>query len=117
MNRQPHKVSSTHLQIWEAVRCIPKGKVSTYGGIARLSGNVGQARLVGYALHALPSGSDVPWHRVINSQGRVSFRKKGGSHERQRLLLRKEGIVFEGEKVDLSRFGWPGLHRTSGQRK
>ncbi|TAK65375.1 MAG: methyltransferase [Bacteroidetes bacterium] len=88
------------------VRIIPKGKVATYGQIAKLCGLPGHARFVGYALHNLPSGVPVPWQRVINSQGKISFRKRSSSHKLQRQLLEQEGIVFKNDTVDLKKFGW-----------
>ncbi len=96
---------SRYHKIWQAVRRIPKGKVSTYGAIATLSGNPGQARLVGYALHRLVPGMEIPWHRVINAQGRVSL--PGASGRRQLQALLKEGIISEDGKINLKRFGWP----------
>ncbi len=92
--------------IWDTVRSIPRGKVATYGEIARLSGFIGQARLVGYALHGVPESEKVPWHRVINSQGKISLPRSGGHYGRQKRLLRKEGILFVKEKIDLDKYGW-----------
>lgn len=93
--------------IWSTVRRIPRGKVATYGQIATLAGLDGHARQVGYALHNLPSPSDVPWHRVINSKGEVSPRTSGDSHELQRMLLEGEGVVFSlGGKLDLKLYQW-----------
>jgi methylated-DNA-protein-cysteine methyltransferase-like protein len=90
------------------VRRVPRGKVATYGQIARLAGLEGQARQVGYAMAAVPSSSTVPWHRVLNAQGRVSMRSEGpGGSIIQQQLLEREGIVFDaGGRVALSRFGW-----------
>jgi methylated-DNA-protein-cysteine methyltransferase-like protein len=89
------------------VRRIPRGRVATYGQIAELAGLEGHARQVGYALHALPNGSDVPWHRVINARGEISPRTSGDSHELQRLLLEAEGIELDARgRVDLKRFQW-----------
>lgn len=85
---------------------IPKGKVASYGQIARVSGFSRQARLVGYALHNLPHGVDVPWQRVINSQGRMSFPENSKPYKKQKELLEREGIVFVNGKTDLTRFGW-----------
>ena len=97
---------SNYELIWETVRQIPKGSVATYGEVAAESGLPGQARLVGYALHGLPAGSNVPWHRVINSQGKISFPTTSRAFKEQRRLLQKEGVVFDGEAVDLHRYGW-----------
>lgn len=60
----------TYPAIWTAVCRIPRGKVSSYGQIASLAGFPGQPRLAGYALHNIPPGSDIPWHRVLNAQGK-----------------------------------------------
>ena len=93
--------------IWSTVRRIPRGKVATYGQIATLAGLDGHARQVGYALHNLPSPSNVPWHRVVNARGEVSPRTSGDSHELQRMLLEAEGVEFSlAGRLDLKRFGW-----------
>jgi methylated-DNA-protein-cysteine methyltransferase-like protein len=99
---------SSRDRIYAQVRRVPRGKVATYGQIARLAGLEGQARQVGYAMAAVPSSSAVPWHRVINAQGRVSMRSEGpGGSIIQQQLLEREGIVFDaGGRVALSRFGW-----------
>ena len=85
---------------------IPYGKVATYGQIATLAGYPGRARQVGYALAGMPEELDLPWHRVINAQGRISPRVRTGFHELQHVLLENEGIVFEGVQIDLERYGW-----------
>ncbi len=92
-------------RIWESVRLIPRGKVATYGQVARMSGLPGYARMVGYALHGLSNGSDVPWHRVVNAQGRISLPKGSADHMRQEKLLRQEGVVFRGGVIDLGLYG------------
>ena len=83
-------------KIYSVIRRIPEGRVATYGQIARLAGLGGHARMVGYALHALPSGSDVPWHRVINARGMISLRSDGDFALIQRGLLEREGISVSG---------------------
>lgn len=98
------KQLDTYYTIWTTVKNIPRGKVCTYGDIAALSGFTGQARLVGYALHNLPPGTDVPWHRVVNAGGKLSVR--GGAAVDQRMLLEREGVLFKGNRLDLSRFRW-----------
>jgi methylated-DNA-protein-cysteine methyltransferase related protein len=93
--------------IWDAVNKVPRGKVATYGDIATLAGLDGHARQVGYALHNLPSGSRVPWHRVVNARGEVSPRSAGDSHELQRMLLEAEGVSFDARgRLNLTRFRW-----------
>ena len=81
--------------IYRAVRKIPRGRVASYGQIAELAGLEGHARQVGYALHALPADSGVPWHRFINAKGEISPRSAGDSHELQRMLLEAEGVEFD----------------------
>jgi methylated-DNA-protein-cysteine methyltransferase-like protein len=94
-------------QFYEIIKKIPKGKVATYGQIAALAGYPGYARQVGYALNSLPEGSDVPWHRVINSKGMVSVRKTGGHENIQRILLEDDGIIFDkNHRVSLKKFQW-----------
>jgi len=115
------KQPDTHGRIYAAVRRIPRGRVATYGQIARLAGLPGQPRLVGYALHALPRATGVPWHRVINAGGTVSLRRSGGALL-QRILLEEEGVEFDARgRVDLVGVQWrPGRQArspgTAGQR-
>ena len=101
--------ASSYERIWSVVRRIPRGRVATYGQVARSAGLPRQARLVGYALNALPNDSakKVPWQRVINAQGRISARAFAGSEAVQRKLLEREGVVFDArDRVDLERFRW-----------
>lgn len=81
-------------RIYAVVRRIPRGTVATYGQVAERAGYPGHARQVGYALHALPPGTTVPWHRVINARGEVSARADGEVLT-QRLLLEREGVRFD----------------------
>jgi methylated-DNA-protein-cysteine methyltransferase related protein len=94
----------TYLRIWDTVSRIPRGKVASYGVIARLSGFPRQARLAGYALHNIPPGAGIPWHRVINARGMVSLPGKRGAHQEE--LLRREGIVFEKGRISMERYQW-----------
>jgi methylated-DNA-protein-cysteine methyltransferase-like protein len=98
---------SSYQRIYAVVRKVPRGRVATYGQVAALAGLPGHARQAGYALHALPSASAVPWHRVINAMGAISVRGPGGDGLRQRLLLEAEGIEFDARgRVSLSRYQW-----------
>jgi methylated-DNA-protein-cysteine methyltransferase-like protein len=93
-------------RIYRVVKEIPKGAVATYGQIAKMAGGC-SPRNVGYALSALPDHHDVPWHRVVNRQGRISPRSEPGGDLIQREMLESEGVVFNGDnQVDLSRHGW-----------
>jgi len=96
---------SSHHRIYLVVARIPRGRVATYGQVARLAGLPGQARLVGYALHATPAGTFIPWQRVVNAQGAISTIPKHGP--RQRLLLEREGVRFNARgRVPLASFQW-----------
>jgi methylated-DNA-protein-cysteine methyltransferase-like protein len=96
--------AAIYLTIHAYVRRIPRGRLSTYGSIARAVGASGP-RQVGYALHALADGSAVPWHRVLNAQGRISLPGEAGAQQRQRLAA--EGVLSGvGGRYDLSRLGW-----------
>lgn len=100
-------VSPAYVAIYAAVMRIPRGSVATYGQVAVAAGLPGRARQVGYALHALPDGSSVPWQRVVNARGQISLSTLGGGAERQRRLLQAEGIEFDGRgRIDLRGFGW-----------
>lgn len=94
-------------RVYAVVRRIPKGRVATYGQVARLAGLGRNARQVGYALHALPAHSGVPWHRVINARGEISLGPSGGADVTQRLRLEREGVKLNARgRIDLKRFGW-----------
>ncbi|MGC3981083.1 MAG: MGMT family protein [Steroidobacteraceae bacterium] len=98
---------SNYQLIYAAVRQIPKGRVATYGQIAELAGLPRQARQVGYALHSLPPRSTVPWHRVVNSQGKISLRGAGDADSRQKLRLQSEGVKFsKSGAIDLKLYRW-----------
>lgn len=93
-------------QVYAVVRQVPYGRVTTYGRVSHLVPGC-TARMVGYALAALPEGSDVPWQRVINHQGKISPHGYGFGSAMQRQLLEEEGIEFNSEnKIDLDQFGW-----------
>jgi methylated-DNA-protein-cysteine methyltransferase-like protein len=96
-------------RVYHVVRMIPAGRVATYGQVARLLGAPRAARTVGWALRAVPAGSGVPWHRVVNARGTISLGRRSGGAEIQRALLEEEGVVFdEGGRIDLGSFGWAG---------
>jgi methylated-DNA-protein-cysteine methyltransferase-like protein len=86
-------------KIWDTVSGIPRGRVAAYGEVARMAGLPGRARLVGYALRQLPKGSEVPWHRVINASGRISFPPGSPAWDRQHQRLLDEGVPFQGGRI------------------
>lgn len=114
-NRPPQIVQEYFFPlVWQLARQIPRGTVFSYGQIAQYiptppgitedDYRTYRARWAGQAMNACPA--DVPWQRVINAQGKISYR---GASERQRRLLEAEGITFdERERVDFKRFGWQG---------
>ena len=98
--RAPGARSGTYARIYGVVRRIPRGRVATYGQIARLAGLPNHARQVGYALHALPDDSRVPWQRVVNHRGEVSARSFAGMERVQRALrLRGDGQARERDEA------------------
>ena len=104
--------SDTYRRIYAVVRRIPRGKVATYGQVATAAGLGNGARQVGYALHALSGTSALPWHRVINSAGRISLPPESGGFE-QRFRLLEEGIMVDvAGRIPLKRYQWrPGGRR------
>jgi methylated-DNA-protein-cysteine methyltransferase-like protein len=99
----PNDKDERYRRVWDVVSGIPSGCVLNYGEIARLAGLPGRARLVGRALGLAPRSMQLPWHRVVNAQGRISFKPGGAQYRRQRELLEGEGVEFDGEIIDLER--------------
>ena len=104
-------------QVYAVVRQIPAGQVTSYGRVASMLGAPNAARAVGYALRALKDKdddqdyADVPWQRVVNSQGRISIVNPEYSGSHQAELLRAEGVVVsEDLRIDLDVYLWSGLH-------
>ena len=95
-------------QVWYILSQIPEGKVVTYGQLAEMIGFEKGARVVGNILKQLPAGSDLPWHRVINSKGEISFPKGTHRYLKQVERLEKEGISFIKEKISLQHYRWHG---------
>jgi methylated-DNA-protein-cysteine methyltransferase-like protein len=96
-------------KIYEVVKTIPKGKVTTYGQVALLAGNPRWSRVVGYALHKNPQPGIIPCHRVVTRNGEVAESFAFGGGETQRELLENEGIVFEKDgTINLKKYGWSG---------
>jgi methylated-DNA-protein-cysteine methyltransferase related protein len=105
-----------HGRVFELVREVPAGWVTTYGHIATLLGSPRVARHVGWALAASSNADEpVPWQRVINSRGRISYRSDTLRGGEQRQLLEAEGVTFDARgRVDLKAFGWKFPGRTLG---
>lgn len=94
-------------RILAAVKRIPRGRVSTYGDIAKVAGLPRRARLVGTVLRQTPASPRLPWFRVINAGGRISFPVGSDAYDRQRSHLEAEGLSLVRGRLDLNRYGWP----------
>ena len=97
----------------DIIKKVPQGKVATYGQVAALAGNHRAARQIAWVLHSSSSEDNLPWHRIINTQGRISLRP-GWGYEEQKALLLREGVTFDrNDRVDLKRYLW---HPSIGER-
>jgi len=105
MSRDPAGGSDAE-RIWQVVVLIPRGRVATYGQVAALAGLPGGARKVGRTLSQLPSGTRLPWHRVLNASGRISLPVGSAGHREQKRLLEREGVVFTKGRLSFARFRW-----------
>jgi methylated-DNA-protein-cysteine methyltransferase-like protein len=85
--------------IWDVVGTIPRGKVSTYGAVARAAGLPGRARLTGLALRIAPEAMNLPWHRVVGAGGRIVFPKSSAHHREQARRLRAERVAVKDGRV------------------
>ena len=95
-----------------AIKAVPTGKVATYGDIALYAGNPRAARQVAWILHSVSGKEKLPWHRLINSQGKISL-PKGGGYEKQKELLLEEGVTFDREdRIDLDKYLWKPKNRS-----
>lgn len=103
-------------RIWLVVMMIPKGRVATYGDVARQAGMPGAARRVGRALRGLPGDTGIPWHRVINAQGRIAVPPGNAARLTQRRRLENEGIEFSSDtRLSLKQYRWlPGSVLATG---
>ena len=102
-------------QVYRLVKKIPRGRVTTYGAVARALRLRGGARAAGHAMAACPSGRGIPWHRVVGAGGRLLIREPYASL--QRRLLETEGVAIEGRAVDMKRYAWAPAGRRSRERK
>jgi methylated-DNA-protein-cysteine methyltransferase-like protein len=95
--------------VYRRVKKIPRGRVITYGELAKEVHLPGGARAAGYAMAACPSGRGIPWHRVVGAGGRLLIREPYASL--QRKLLTSEGVAIEGRQIDMKRYGWTAVKR------
>lgn len=97
---------NSYEKIYDVVKQIPRGNVATYGQVAALAGNRRWARVVGYALHVNPDPENIPCHRVVNREGRLSDAFAFGGVNRQKQLLEAEGVTVVGNFVELEIYQW-----------
>ncbi len=101
-----HELDANH-RIWLVVAAIPEGKVTTYGAVAQKAGMSRAARRVGLALRGLPSNTHIPWHRVVNAQGRIALPEGSVPYNSQKDRLESEGVPFRTNgTIDLRQYGW-----------
>ena len=92
--------------VWQVVDGIPRGHVLTYGEVARLAGMSRAARRVSLAMRRAPRGMKLPWHRVIQSSGRIAFEKGSRAYNRQsRRLIMEDVVILEG-RIDMQKYRW-----------
>jgi methylated-DNA-protein-cysteine methyltransferase-like protein len=105
----PHQGNEAAAAICAVIRRIPKGWVATYGQVAAMAGLPRRARLVGHVLRNLDPATNIPWHRVVNAKGEVSYiLSRNGSDAFQQRLLEAEGVEFnDRNRFNLERFRWP----------
>ncbi|MBQ4833436.1 MGMT family protein [Pseudoalteromonas sp. MMG010] len=92
--------------IYTIIGTIPIGSVASYGQVAALAGYPQNARLVGRLLKEMPNDSTIPWHRVVNSLGKISFAVGSDKYQQQRQKLLLEGVTFKNEKVNMREHQW-----------
>ncbi|MDP0589376.1 MAG: methylated-DNA--[protein]-cysteine S-methyltransferase [Candidatus Endonucleobacter bathymodioli] len=95
-------------RVWYILSQIPEGKIITYGQLAEMADAPKAARTVGNILKQLPAGTGLPWHRVVNHKGKISFPKNTPRHQKQKMRLEKEGIILVSEKINLKTYCWNG---------
>ena len=97
---------STYERFYDVVRTIPRGRVTSYGVVAGMAGLPGHARQVGYALRNLPSGHNVPWHRVVQATGRIAFPPDSPPYRKQVERLLVEDVAVIGGRIDMQKYRW-----------
>jgi methylated-DNA-protein-cysteine methyltransferase related protein len=101
--------------VYRLIKKIPRGRVTTYGELARVLRLPGGARAVGYAMAATPSGKGIPWHRVVGAGGRIRVPEPHAS--KQRKMLATEGIALDGGVIDMKAYGWSPAKRKGRRPK
>ena len=97
----------SYAAIYAAIRNVPRGRVCSYGGIAQIAKLPGRARLVGTLLRNSPRSMRLPWHRIVQASGRSAFPVGSDPFRTQVARLKREGVRFKSNRVDMRLFGWP----------
>ena len=106
MSKTSVSVEQAYPRIYAVVRRIPRGRVASYAQVAFEAGLPGRARMVGRALSEAGAAARLPWHRVINAQGRIALPASSPAYVEQMSRLVAEGVIFESGRVRFSRYGW-----------
>jgi methylated-DNA-protein-cysteine methyltransferase related protein len=101
--------------VYRLIKRIPRGRVTTYGELARALRLRGGARAAGYAMAACPSGRGIPWHRVVAAGGRLIIREPYGGL--QRKLLETEGVALDGNRIDMARYAWRPVRKKKRNKR
>lgn len=99
-------LNNNKIAIYTALKSVPAGKVVTYGQLAKMAGLPRAARLVGTVLCQLPEGTDLPWHRVVNAQGKISMPEGSSGYKEQSRRLQSENVTINNGRIPLKSFQW-----------
>ena len=99
-------ISEFTKKVIQQILKIPAGKVATYKQIAALAGKPQASRGVSWILHSCSTAYKLPWHRVLNSQGKISFERTSHNYRQQKKRLQQEGVLFEGEQLNMAQYQW-----------
>jgi methylated-DNA-protein-cysteine methyltransferase-like protein len=106
MRAKPVTAAQAYPKICAVVKAIPRGRVASYAQVAWLAGFPGRARMVGRALSDAGAAAKLPWHRVINAAGKIALPKSSTAYVEQKSRLVAEGVLFEGDRISLRKYGW-----------
>ena len=113
------QISEFSKTVMQNIKSVPTGRVATYKQIAELSGKPQASRGVSWILHSCATAYKLPWHRIINAQGKISFERNTHNYRKQKRLLEAEGVIFDQSgQLNLKKFQWkkkPAAHKTGPQ--
>lgn len=106
MPRSSITADDAYPRFWAVIRQIPRGRVASYAQVAFAAGLPGRARMVGRSLADAGAPDGLPWHRVINAQGRIALPVSSAAYSEQKARLVAEGVIFENGRASFARYGW-----------